>query len=184
MKRVAVFCGSSHGVDRRYADAARELGAELARRGIGLVYGGGNIGLMGVLADAVLEGGGHVLGVIPHALAQRELAHQGVQDLRLVESMHERKAVMADNADAFVAMPGGMGTFDEFFEILTWAQLGFHQKPSGLLNTVGYFEGLIEFLDHSVREGFVREAHRRVIEIDATPAGLLDRLARRVGSIG
>lgn len=178
MKRVCVFCGSSPGGNPNYRVAAQELGAALPRRGLGLVYGGGNVGLMGVLADAVLEAGGTVLGVIPRALAERELAHHGIQDLRIVGSMHERKALMADNADAFVALPGGLGTLDEFFEVLTWAQLGIHAKPCGLLNVAGYYDALNEFIATSVRERFVRPEHRDMILLDERPDALLDRMAR------
>ncbi len=138
MQRLCVFCGSSPGANSQYAALARRLGALLARRGLGLVYGGGNVGLMGVLADAVLKDGGHVIGVIPQALVDLEVAHSGLPDLRIVGSMHERKALMADLADGFIALPGGIGTLEEFCEILTWAQLGLHQKPCGLINVAGY----------------------------------------------
>lgn len=177
MRRLCVFCGSSHGASATYAAAARELGTLLGRRQIGLVYGGGNVGLMGELADAALAAGAHVLGVIPRALAARELAHGAIQDLRVVDSMHQRKAMMADNADAFVALPGGLGTLEEYFEVLTWAQLGIHNKPCGLLNVDGYFDPLITFLDSAVRARFVRAEHRSMIRIAVTPAALLDDLA-------
>jgi uncharacterized protein (TIGR00730 family) len=162
MRRLCVFCGSSTGKRAVYADHARQLGELLARRGLGLVYGGGHIGLMGVLADGVLEAGGHVVGVIPQALVDKELAHPGVTELRIVSTMHQRKALMADLADGFLALPGGFGTADELFEILTWAQLGLHAKPVGLLNSAGYFDALLAWLDHSVDEQFVRPEHRRL----------------------
>ena len=151
MKRVCVFCGSSPGARPAYTELARRLGSILARRGMTLVYGGGNVGLMGVLANAVLAGGGNVIGVIQQAMVYLEVAHTGFPDLRIVGSMHERKALMADLADAFIALPGGLGTLEEFCEILTWAQLGMHQKPCGLINVENYFDQLIAFLDDAVR---------------------------------
>src|SRR5437660_1798871 len=151
MKRLCVFCGSAVGNNLVYADTARQLGALLAARGLGLVFGGGHIGLMGVLADAVLAGGGEVDGVIPQALRDKELAHLGLTRLHVVESMHQRKARMADLSDAFAALPGGFGTGDEFFEILTWRQLKIHHKPIGILNTAGYFDAMLSWLDHMVR---------------------------------
>jgi uncharacterized protein (TIGR00730 family) len=175
MKRICVFCGSSRGADSGYVDVARRLGAILAERGLSLVYGGGNIGLMGELADAVLTGGGRVVGVIPEALEARELAHTGVQDLRVVGSMHERKALMADLADAFIALPGGLGTLEEFCEIITWAQLGIHDKPCGLLNARDFFQSLIAFLDHAVTEGFLRPEHRALVFVESEPEVLLER---------
>jgi uncharacterized protein (TIGR00730 family) len=177
MRRVCVFCGSSVGLSAAYADAARAMGALLADRGIGLVYGGGNVGLMGVIADAVLERGGHVIGVIPQALADREIAHSGITDLRVVDSMHTRKAMMADLSDAFIAMPGGVGTFEEFFEAVTWTQLGLHRKPCGLLNVNGFYAPLAAFIDQAVTEGFIKPVHRAAIVVDSDPARLLDRLA-------
>lgn len=179
MRRICVFCGSSGGTDPRHVGAARDLGAELASRGLGLVYGGASVGLMGALADAVLARGGHVTGVLPSALAARELAHSSLQDLRIVSTMHERKAMMADLADAFIALPGGMGTLDETFEILTWAQLGMHAKPVGLLDVAGYYGPLLAFLDHALANGFVRAEHRALLDVAGDPAALLDRLARR-----
>ena len=173
-KRVCVFCGSSPGSRPAYTDGARDLAAELVRRGIGLVYGGGSVGLMGVLADAVLEGGGEVIGVIPGPLASRELAHRGLTDLRVVDSMHERKATMASLADAFIALPGGLGTLEETLEILTWAQLGIHRKPVGVLNTEGYYDGLLRLLGHAVREGFVRQEYFALLLFGDTPAELLE----------
>jgi uncharacterized protein (TIGR00730 family) len=175
MKRICVFCGSSRGADSGYVDVARRLGAILAERGLSLVYGGGNIGLMGELADAVLTGGGRVVGVIPEALEARELAHTGVQDLRVVGSMHERKALMADLADAFIALPGGLGTLEEFCEIITWAQLGIHDKPCGLLNARDFFHSLIAFLDHAVTERFLRPEHRALVFVESEPEVLLER---------
>jgi uncharacterized protein (TIGR00730 family) len=171
-----VFCGSSSGNRASYAAAAGELGKLLAGRNIGLVYGGGSVGLMGILADATLAAGGKVIGVIPQSLADREVAHRGLSELRVVESMHERKAVMADLADAFIAMPGGFGTLDEFFEILTWAQLGIHAKPCGLLNVESYFNALLAFLDHSVDERLLKPTHRKLILVDTDPRELLARL--------
>jgi uncharacterized protein (TIGR00730 family) len=176
MQRLCVFCGSSPGANAQYAELAQRLGRLLARRGLGLVYGGGNVGLMGVLADAVLKDGGHVIGVIPQALVDLEVAHNGLSDLRIVGSMHERKALMADLADGFIALPGGFGTLEEFCEILTWAQLGLHQKPCGLINVAGYFDHLMAFLDHSVGERFLRPEHRRMVLVEADARTLLDRL--------
>jgi len=176
MRRLCVFCGSSAGGPAVYADSTRHLGEAMARRGLGLVYGGGHIGLMGVLADAVLRGGGEAVGVIPQALVDKELAHAGLTELRVVETMHQRKAVMADLADGFAALPGGFGTGDELFEVLTWAQLGLHAKPVGLLNVAGYFDTLLAWLDHTVREGFLKPAHRRLLLEAAEHERLLDGL--------
>ncbi|HEY6555346.1 MAG TPA: TIGR00730 family Rossman fold protein [Vicinamibacteria bacterium] len=177
MKRVCVFCGSRMGRDPRYRDAATAVGRSLVRRGLGLVYGGGGIGLMSVVADAVLEGGGSVVGIIPHGLAAREVAHRGVTEMRVVPSMHARKALMAEMSDAFVALPGGFGTFEELFESVTWAQLGIHAKPLGLLNVAGYFDHLVKLVDKSVEEGFVPEVGRDLMVVDDEPESLLDRLA-------
>ena len=177
MTRICVFTGSSPGRRPEYREAAAALGQELARRGVGLVYGGSHVGLMGVLADAALAAGGTVVGVIPSALVDKELAHTGLSELRVVGSMHERKATMADLAEGFVALPGGWGTLDELFEILTWAQLGFHRKPCGLLNTAGYFDPLLAFVRHSVAEGFVRREYVDAVAVDGEPGALLDRLA-------
>jgi uncharacterized protein (TIGR00730 family) len=174
MKRVCVFCGSSPGANSEYAELARQLGGILARRGLGLVYGGGNVGLMGRLADAVLKQGGHVIGVIPQSLVDLEVAHPGLPDLRVVASMHERKALMADLADGFIALPGGIGTLEEFCEILTWAQLGLHHKPCGLINVAGYFDHLMAFLDHAVSERFFRREHRSMVIVESDPHKLLD----------
>jgi uncharacterized protein (TIGR00730 family) len=177
MKRVCVFCGSSPGASVQYGAVTKRLGGILARRGLALVYGGGNVGLMGMLADAVLKDGGHVIGVIPQSLVDREVAHAGLPDLRIVASMHERKALMADLADGFIALPGGIGTLEEFCEILTWAQLGLHQKPCGLVNVAGYFDHLMAFLDHSVGERFLRPEHRGMVLVEADPEKLIDRFA-------
>jgi uncharacterized protein (TIGR00730 family) len=175
MKRVCVFCGSSAGRDPRHAEMAGRLGSTLARRGIGLVYGGGSIGLMGAVADAALAAGGEVVGVIPKALQLRELAHGKLTTLHVVGSMHERKAKMAELAHAFVALPGGMGTLEELAEILTWAQLGLHARPCGLLDVAGYYRPLIAFFDQAVAEGFLRPEHRRLFLVAEDPDALLDR---------
>jgi hypothetical protein len=177
MKRLCVFCGSATGINPRYGDDARRLGQLLVRHGWGLVFGGGHIGLMGVLADAVLQAGGEVIGVIPQALVDRELAHPGLTDLRIVASMHERKALMADLSDAFAALPGGYGTADEFFEMLTWAQLGIHHKPIGLLNSAGFFDPLLAWIDRAVADGFIRPAHRQLVRVETEAERLLERLA-------
>jgi len=177
MKRVCVFCGSSVGSKAVYAEAAGEMGRLIASKGIGLVYGGGNVGLMGVVADAVLEAGGEVIGVIPRALADREIAHTGLTRLQVVDSMHTRKAMMAELSDAFIAMPGGVGTFEEFFEAITWTQLGLHRKPCGLLNVDGFYSPLERFIDQAVTEGFIRPVHRAAIVVDEDPNRLLERLS-------
>ena len=176
-KRLCVFCGSSHGANPVYAEAAKNLGNEFSRRGIALVYGGGNVGLMGVIADGVLAGGGEVIGVIPEALMAKELGHKGIQDLRVVKTMHERKALMAELADGFIAMPGGIGTFEEFFEIVTWAQLGFHSKPCALLNVNGFYDPLLHLLDHAIAESFVKLKQRDLVLVEADFSKLLDRMA-------
>ena len=177
MKRLCVFCGSSEGARPAYADAARGLAAELARRKIGLVYGGGSVGLMGVLADTVLAAGGEVIGVIPGPLASLELAHPGVTEMRVVGSMHERKATMASLVDGFIALPGGLGTFEETLEVLTWAQLGIHRKPVGLVDVGGYWAGLRALLRHAVGEGFVRPEYAALLLVEPAPVALLDRFA-------
>jgi uncharacterized protein (TIGR00730 family) len=177
MKRICLFAGSSPGFQHEYRVAAEELGRTLAERQLGLVYGGARVGLMGVVANAVLASGGEVTGVIPAALVAKEVAHDGLADLRVVASMHERKALMAELADAFIALPGGWGTLDEFFEILTWGQLGLHRKPCGLLNVHGYFDRLLSFVEHSIEEGFVRREHGAMILVSTFPADLLDLLA-------
>ncbi|HEX2092192.1 MAG TPA: TIGR00730 family Rossman fold protein [Longimicrobiaceae bacterium] len=173
LKRICVFCGSSPGTRPGYAAAARAVGTLLAERGIGLVYGGGKVGLMGVVADAVLAGGGEVVGVIPEALMAREVGHAGLTELHVVRSMHERKARMADLADAFVALPGGFGTWEEFCEVLTWAQLGLHPKPCGLLNVEEYYAPLLALMDHAVAEGFVRPEHRALVMEAREPERML-----------
>lgn len=178
VKRVCVFCGSSPGRNPAYAAAARALGDTLARRRLGLVYGGASVGLMGVVADAALAAGGEVVGILPKALAGKELAHPGLSELRVVPSMHERKAQMVELADGFIALPGGVGTLEELFEVLTWAQLGLHAKPCGLLDVAGYWRPLERFLDHAVAERFVKERHRRLVLVDDEPGRLLDAFAR------
>jgi len=175
-KRLCVFCGSSHGANPAYAEAAKNLGGEFARRGIALVYGGGNVGLMGVIADGVLAAGGEVIGVIPEALMAKELGHRGIQDLRVVKTMHERKAMMAELADGFIAMPGGIGTFEEFFEIVTWAQLGFHAKPCALLNVNGFYDPLLRLVDHAIEERFVKASQRQILIVDPEINALLHRM--------
>jgi uncharacterized protein (TIGR00730 family) len=177
MKRICVFAGSSRGVRPEYAEAAQALAAELSRRGLGLVYGGGSVGLMGVLADAALAQGVEVIGVIPGPLATRELAHAGLSDLRVVGSMHQRKALMASLVDGFIALPGGLGTLEETLEMLTWSQLGIHGKPVGLLNMAGYFDGLRHLLAHAVTEGFIRSEYQSLLIAGDTPAALLDAFA-------
>jgi uncharacterized protein (TIGR00730 family) len=177
MKRVCVFCGSSAGARASYRAAAESLGRALVRRGLGLVYGGGHVGLMGALADAALSAGGEVVGVIPRGLEAREVGHRGLTELRVVGSMHERKAAMAGLADAFLALPGGMGTLEETAEALTWAQLGIHRKPVGLLDVEGFFGPLVAFLDHAQAEGFLRPEHRRLCLVERDPEALLDRLS-------
>ena len=180
MKRICVFAGSNSGLQTEYRAAAQELGRVLARQEVGLVYGGARVGLMGALADAVLAARGHVTGVIPEALVAKEVAHDGLSDLRVVASMHARKAVMADLADGFIALPGGWGTLEEFFEVLTWAQLGLHQKPCGLLNVRGYFDGLLAFIDHSIDERFVRRENRSMVLVSSSPGTLLELFDRYV----
>ena len=177
MRRVCVFCGSNSGDSRGFAEAARALGQALALRGIELVYGGGNVGLMGEIADAVLERGGRVIGVIPRALVDKELAHAGVQEMIVVATMHERKAKMAELSDAFVALPGGFGTLDELCEVLTWSQLGFHDKPCALLDVEGYFRPLLELFDQAVERGFLRAENRAALLEETEPERLLERLA-------
>lgn len=175
MRQLCVYCGSRMGDREAYQEAAAFVGAELARRGVGLVYGGGRIGLMGVVADACLRGGGEVVGVIPGGLFADEIAHTGT-DLRVVGSMHERKALMASLSDAFLALPGGIGTFEEFFETLTWAQLGIHNKPIGLLDVGGYYAPLLQMIERCESEGFLRRQERSQFHVDAEPIPLLDRL--------
>jgi len=176
VKRVCVFCGSNPGARPEYAEAARSLAREIVSRQLGLVYGGGSVGLMGVLADAALAVGGEVIGVIPRPLATRELAHPNLTEMRLVDSMHERKATMALLVDGFITLPGGLGTFDETLEVLTWAQLGIHLKPVGLLDVLGYYEGLRRFLGHAQDEGFVRREHAALLLFARSAAELLDAM--------
>ena len=177
MKRICIFCGSQDGSRPAYVEAARRMGRALVRRGLGLVYGGGGIGLMKVLADAVLAEGGHAIGVIPKSMVAKELAHRGLPDLRVVNSMHQRKALMAELADAFVALPGGFGTIEEFCEVLTWAQLGLHRKPCGLLNVKDYYAPLLALFDRAAAEGFLRCQHRSMVLVAGEPDPLLDLLA-------
>jgi uncharacterized protein (TIGR00730 family) len=178
MQRVCVFCGSSPGARPAYGDAAEEFARLLVEEGIGVVYGGGAVGLMGRLADSVLAAGGEVIGVIPEALVAREIGHKGLSELRVVGSMHERKALMADLADAFVALPGGLGTLEELFEVYTWTQLGLHRKPCGLLDVDGYYDGIARFLAHAVEERFLREEHRAMLMVERDPRALIERLRR------
>jgi uncharacterized protein (TIGR00730 family) len=173
--KICVFTGSRHGSRTEYAEAAKRLGQILVERGYGLVYGGGNVGLMNVVANTMLELSGHVTGVIPERLVGKEVAHRGLSDLRIVSSMHERKALMAELSDGFIAMPGGIGTMEEFFEVLSWAQLRIHAKPCGLLNVSGYYDPLINFLDHAVAEDFIKPKHRALMIVEGEPGKLLDR---------
>lgn len=172
IRRLCVFCGSSPGSRPEYVDAARAMGEFLAQQGISLVYGGGRVGLMGAVANATLQAGGDVIGVIPDALVAKEVAHQGLSDLRIVSTMHERKALMAELADGFVALPGGCGTFEEFFEVLTWAQLGIHEKPCGLLNVQGYYDPLLALLETGVASRFIRDEHREMVLVAHSPEEL------------
>ena len=176
LQRVCVFCGSSMGAQPIYRRSAQELGRELVSRNIDLVYGGGGVGLMGILADTVLELGGKVLGVLPEALMAREVGHVSLTELRIVSSMHERKAQMSALADAFIALPGGYGTFEELFEVITWAQLGLHSKPIGVLNAGQYFDRLLQFLDHAVEEGFIPSSNRKLLLASERPEDLLQSL--------
>jgi uncharacterized protein (TIGR00730 family) len=175
MKRICVFCGSSKGSRPIYLEAAQNLGHTFARRKIDLVYGGGCVGLMGAMADAAMEQGGHVIGVIPESLVAKEVAHNGLPDLRIVKSMHERKALMAELSDAFIALPGGFGTYEEFCEVLTWGQLGLHKKPCGLLDVDGFYDPLLALFDRAVKEGFVRPVHRELVMIESDLEKLLSR---------
>jgi uncharacterized protein (TIGR00730 family) len=178
MRRICVFCGSNGGARPEYLAAAENLGRTLAQRSIGLVYGGASVGLMGAVADAALAAGGEVIGVMPRSLVEREVAHRRLRDLRVVGSMHERKALMAGLADAFIALPGGLGTLEEFFEVWTWAQLGEHTKPLGMLNVAGYYDPLLAFFDHLVSERFVRSEHRAMVLVEEDAGALLSRFAR------
>jgi uncharacterized protein (TIGR00730 family) len=179
MKYLCVFCGSSKGGSSIYADTACRLGQAMAQRGLGLVYGGGHIGLMGVVADAVLQAGGQAIGVIPRSMVESELAHEGLTELHVVDTMHQRKALMADRAAAFAALPGGVGTADEFFEILTWRQLRLHAKPIALLNVAGFFDPLLAWLERAVADGFLRAEHRALLHVAEQPETLLDLLFGR-----
>ena len=174
--RLCVFCGSSAGHDPVYLATARALGEALAANGIDLVYGGASVGLMGAVADAALARGGHVTGVMPQALVDKEIAHRGLSDLRVVGSMHERKALMAELADGFIALPGGLGTFEELFEVWTWAQLGYHRKPCALLNAGGFYDKLTDFLDDVVERGFVKPIHRAMLIVESEPAALIEAI--------
>ena len=175
-----MFCGASSGRLPDYADAARVFGTVAATRGLGIVYGGGRVGLMGAVADAALTAGGEVVGVIPQELVDRELAHGGLTELHVVGSLHERKALMAELSDGFVALPGGIGTMEEFFEVLSWAQLGIHEKPCGLLDVAGYYDPLMQFLDHAVEQDFIKPKHRALLLVESEPAKLLDRFAKLI----
>ena len=176
MQRICVYCGSSSGKNSAYTAAAKQLGAELAKRNLALVYGGASIGIMGVIADAVMAHGGEVIGVIPQVLVEKEVSHAHLTELKIVNSMHERKALMAELADGFIALPGGLGTLEELFEILTWAQLGLHQKPCALLNVNHYYDALIAFLDQAVDEQFVSPKHRALLLLEENPGAIIDRL--------
>lgn len=184
MKRICVFCGSHSGSQAAYSRGAASLGRALSRRNLELVYGGASIGLMGIVADAVIGAGGSAIGIIPQSLVEKEIAHPGLSELRVVGSMHERKANMAKLSDAFIALPGGIGTLEELFEILTFAQLGFHHKPCGLLNIEGYYDRLIDFLDHAVRESFVGEGQVRSLQVDQQADHLLDRFEALLADAG
>jgi len=177
LKNICVYCGSNAGNDPIYTTQAQALGRSLVERGLGLVYGGSRVGIMGVVADAVLQAGGRAIGVLPEALMQKELAHKGLTELHVVASMHERKTMMAAKADAFVAMPGGIGTLEEIFEVWTWAQLGFHNKPCGLLNVAGFYDKLAGFLNHAADSGFMQPQHRQMLAVESDANRLLDRFA-------
>ncbi|SEF68783.1 TIGR00730 family Rossman fold protein [Bosea lathyri] len=180
MKSICVFCGSNPGNEPVYAAGARAMGTEIARRGLVLVYGGGAVGLMGIVANAALEAGGEVHGIIPRALREKEIGHFGLTRLEVVDTMHTRKARMAELSDGFIAMPGGIGTFEELFEIWTWGQLGIHSKPLGLLNIAGFYDPLASFLDGTVEAGFLKQTHRAIAMTDTEPATLLDRMEQYV----
>ncbi|MGA7779135.1 MAG: TIGR00730 family Rossman fold protein [Paraburkholderia sp.] len=176
MKSVCVYCGSSNGAKPLYTEAARGFGRALVDAGLALVYGGGKVGLMGVIADEVMAAGGRAIGVIPELLVNKEVGHNGLTELHVVPDMHQRKKMMADLSDAFVAMPGGAGTLEELFEVYTWAQLGYHQKPVAVLNIDGYYDPLIAMLEHTVQEGFMRQTYFDILQVDSDPAGLIARL--------
>lgn len=177
MRSVCIFCGSRPGSRPDYTEAARETGAALGARGVRLVFGGGRVGLMGIVADAAMEAGGEAVGVMPHGLLAREVGHDGLTELVRVETMHERKAEMADRADAFLALPGGIGTLEELMEVWTWAYLGIHRKPVGLLNVAGYYDGLLAFIERAEADGFLNHVHRDLLVVRDTPEALLDALA-------
>jgi len=177
MKNICVYCGSNPGRIEAYADGARALAKALVARNLGLVYGGASVGIMGLVADSVLQLGGRAVGVIPEALKRKEIEHRGLTELHVTSSMHERKTLMAELSDGFIALPGGVGTLEEIFEVWTWAQLGFHSKPCGLLNVAGYYDGLTTFLDHTVAEQFIKPAHRATLMVEQVPDVLLDRFA-------
>ncbi|AXI01538.1 LOG family protein [Aquirhabdus parva] len=177
LKNICVYCGSNSGKNPAYVESAKQLADVLVERNIGLVYGGAQIGVMGAVANRMLEQGGRVIGVIPEGLLLKEVAHQGLTELHVTKSMHERKALMAEHSEGFIALPGGIGTFEELFEVWTWAQLGFHHKPCGLLNIAGYYDQLIAFLDHAADEGFVKPPHRELLMVEQDPAKILDRMA-------
>lgn len=183
MRRICVFAGSNRGKRGEYEEAARALGHELAMRGLGLVYGGASVGLMGVIADAVLAEGGEVVGVLPRGLFKREVGHEHLTELHMVNSMHERKALMADLSDGFIALPGGYGTFDELFEAITWAQIGLHSKPIGLLNVIGYFDPLLALINHVIAEGFISPPGTRLILQKETPGELLEAITAYLPSV-
>lgn len=174
--RLCIFSGSSFGLKSSYTLAAQSLGYALAKKGIGLVYGGASVGLMGCVADAALEAGGEVIGVIPQALFAKEVGHTGLTELRIVKDMHERKALMSELSDGFIALPGGIGTFEELFEVWTWAQLGYHPKPCAVLNVEGYYDQLISFLDHTVDQGFLKDSHRKLLIVEHEVAALLEKI--------
>jgi uncharacterized protein (TIGR00730 family) len=178
MKRIGVFCGSRSGTRPEYAEAAKRVGASIAQHGYELVYGGAHVGLMGILANSALENGGRVIGVIPQKLVDVEIAHEGLSELHIVSTMHERKAMMAEYSDAFIALPGGFGTLEELFEIITWGQLGLHRKPFGILNIAGYYDSLISFFNYSEQEGFINHSERAVLYSDSEIEGLLAQLER------
>jgi uncharacterized protein (TIGR00730 family) len=184
LRRVCIFCGSSTGLQPEYREAAEAIAIHLAQRRVDVVFGGGCVGLMGVVADTALAHGGHVIGVIPSALVAREIAHRGLPDLRIVSSMHERKALMASLSDAFIALPGGFGTFEEFCEVVTWTQLGLHRKPCGLLNIAGYYDPLVALFDRAVADGFIRPENRGIVVTESDPEALIDRLGERPAVAG
>lgn len=184
LHRVCIFCGSSTGVRREYREAAEAIAIQLARRRVDVVFGGGCVGLMGIVADTALAHGGHVIGVIPSAMVAREIAHRGLPDLRIVSSMHERKALMASLSDAFIALPGGFGTFEEFCEVVTWTQLGLHRKPCGLLNVAGYYDPLVALFDRAVSDGFIRAENRGIVVTESDPEALIHRLNERPATAG